>query len=299
MKFVVTGGAGFIGNNIVKNLVKSGHFVHVIDNLHGGKKENLAGVLDEIEFHQSSILDYGDLTNILKNCDGVFHQASLVDVQESFKKPKEYHKVNVEGTKSIFEIAKKYGLRVVFASSSSVYGNTEKIPIKETFLRNPISPYGKTKLDIEMLAEDYSNNDVEIIGLRYFNVCGKGQSSSYAGVITKFMEQLSKNKSPIIYGDGTQVRDFIYVEDVAQANVTAFQSKVKNGFFNIGTGVATSIKDLAHEMIKLYDLSLEPIFVNAKEGDVKLSQADVSYTQKLLGWHSQITLQTGLRKLIS
>lgn len=297
MKFVVTGGAGFIGKNIVKNLLKLGHSVHVIDNLRSGKKENLEEISKKIEFHEIDILDFEGLNNISKNCNGIFHQASLVDVQESFQKPKEYHLVNVEGTKNILDVAKKNGLRVVFASSSSVYGNTKKIPIKETSALNPINPYGKTKLDMEILAENYANNGVEVIGLRYFNVYGKGQTSSYAGVITKFMEQLSKNKPPIINGDGTQVRDFVYVEDVAQANITAFQSNVKNGFFNIGTGIATSIKDLAYEMIKSYGVSLEPNFVKAKEGDIKLSQADVSYTQKLLGWHSQVTLQTGLRKL--
>ena len=238
MKFVVTGGAGFIGSRIVKLLVNKGHSVDVIDNLHTGKKENLGAILNEINFYQIDIRDKEELRRIMKDCDGVFHQAALTVVPESFKIPQEYFDVNVEGTRNIFEIAKNEKQRVVHASSSSVYGNVDKIPITENFEKNPVNPYGKTKLETELLAEKFSKEGTEIIALRYFNVFGIGQTGSYAGVITKFMNALSEKKSPIIYGDGSQVRDFVYVEDVAKANFAAMMNKTEFGFFNVGTGKA-------------------------------------------------------------
>ncbi len=251
MKFAVTGGAGFVGSNIVKLLVKEKHEVIVIDNLHTGKKENLEGIMDRIEFCELDIRNVEELENKIKDVDGIFHEAALTIVQESFVIKEEYYDVNVKGTENIFKIAKKHGIKVVYASSSSIYGNTEKIPILEDNQRNPINPYGQTKLEDELLAEKYSVEGVSIIGLRYFNIFGKGQTGSYAGVITKFLNQLNEKKSPIIFGDGSQLRDFIFVEDIARANLSAMLSKVNFGFFNIGTGKITSILQLANILIKL------------------------------------------------
>ena len=237
MKYVVTGGAGFIGNNIVKLLIKNGHSVDIIDNLHTGKKSNVEEIIDEINFFQIDIRNKKDLEKIIKNCDGIFHEAALTAVPESFEKPQEYNEVNVIGTKNIFEIAKKEKIRVVYASSSSIYGDTKNIPIKENVNRKPINPYGQTKLDDEFLAEEFSKNNLSVIGLRYFNVYGIGQTGSYAGVITKFLENIKSQKSFTINGSGNQIRDFIHVEDIAKANVTAMESEIKNGFFNVGTGI--------------------------------------------------------------
>ena len=192
MKYVVTGGAGFIGKNIVKLLIKQNHEVEVIDNLHSGKISNLEEIKDKIKFHDCDILDFKKMEEICKDVDGVFHQAALTVVQESYTKKEEYYKVNVKGTENIFSLAKKYNFKVVFASSSSIYGNTNSIPIKEDFDRNPINPYGQTKLDDEYLAEKFWGMGVNIIGLRYFNVFGKDQNISYAGVITKFLERILK-----------------------------------------------------------------------------------------------------------
>ena len=192
MKFAVTGGAGFVGSNIVKLLVKENHDVLVIDNMHTGKKENLQEIFDKIEFFELDIRNIPELENKIKDVDGIFHEAALTIVQESFLMEEEYYDVNVKGTENIFKIAEKYGIKVVFASSSSVYGNTEKIPIIENNERNPINPYGKTKLEDEFLAEKYSKKGVSIIGLRYFNIFGKGQTGSYAGVITKFVNKLKE-----------------------------------------------------------------------------------------------------------
>ena len=298
MKFAVTGCAGFVGSNIVKLLVKENHDVLVIDNMHTGKKENLQEVFDKIEFYELDIRNIPELENKIKDVDGIFHEAALTIVQESFLMEEEYYDVNVKGTENIFKIAEKYRIKVVFASSSSVYGNTEKIPIIENNERNPINPYGKTKLEDEFLAEKYSDKGVSIIGLRYFNIFGKGQTGSYAGVITKFVNQLKEKKSPIIFGNGSQIRDFIFVEDIAQANLSAMLSKINSGFFNIGTGKTTTILQLAKLLIKLYNLEIFPEFSNPLDGDVQKSQANIKKSQELLNWTYKIEIEEGLEKMI-
>jgi len=298
MKFAVTGGAGFVGNNIVRLLISKGHSVVVIDNLHTGKKENLEGVLEKIEFHEIDIRNYNEMEKILKNVDGIFHEAALTIVQESFDKTKEYFDVNVKGTENIFKIAEKFKKKVVYASSSSIYGDTEQIVIKESSIRNPINPYGQTKLEDEFLAEKYVSKGLDVIGLRYFNIFGKGQTGSYAGVITQFIRKLNDKKSPIIFGDGLQIRDFIHVSDIAEANLSAMLSNTNSGFFNIGTGIGTKIVDLAKIMIKIFDEKFEPVFQDALKGDVKISQADMTLTKKMINWESKIELEEGLRKFI-
>ena len=298
MKFAVTGGAGFVGNNITRLLVSKGYSVVVIDNLHTGKKENLEGVLEKIEFYQIDIRNYNEMEKILKNVDGIFHQAALTIVNESFEKTKEYFDVNVKGTENIFKIAEKFKKKVVYASSSSIYGDSKQIPIKENSDRNPINPYGQTKLEDEFLAEKYANRGLDVIGLRYFNIFGKGQTGSYAGVITQFMRKLNELKRPIIFGNGLQIRDFIHVSDIAEANLSAMLSKTNSGFFNIGTGVGTEIINLAKIMIKIFDSKFEPIFQDSLKGDVKISQADIILTKKMINWESKIELEEGLRKFI-
>ena len=298
MKYVVTGGAGFIGNNIAKLLIKKGHDVDIIDNLHTGRKENLKEIIDKINFYQIDIQNKNDLEKIIKNYDGVFHEAALTAVPESFEKPKEYHDVNVIGTKNIFEIAQKENIRAVYASSSSIYGDVKNTPIKENADRKPINPYGQTKLDDEFLAEKLSKNNVSIIGLRYFNVYGIGQTGSYAGVITKFLENIKNQKSFIVNGNGNQIRDFIHVKDIAQANVAAMESKTKNGFFNIGTEIPTSINNLAKLMVELSNHKHKIIHGPQLEGDIEISQADMNFTNKSFNWSHKINLKEGLRDLI-
>lgn len=298
VKFGITGGAGFVGSNIAKLLIKEGHDVIIIDNLHTGKKKNIETILDQVKFFQADIRDYKKIEKILNSVDGIFHEAALTIVQESFSKPKEYHDVNVIGTENILKIGKKFNIKVVFASSSSVYGNVETIPISEKFPCHPINPYGQTKLDDEILAKKYSENGLKVIGLRYFNIYGRGQTGTYAGVITKFINQLENHKSPKIFGDGKQLRDFIFVEDVAEANLAAMKSSVKNGFFNIGTEISTTIVDLATLMTKLYNLKLEPKYLPSLNGDVKSSQADISLSSKLLNWKYKTNLEDGLTKML-
>ncbi len=299
MHFLVTGGAGFIGSHLVQHLLDKDHSVTIIDNLHTGKLENIVGVKDKITFQKMDILNYDNLKSLVANVDGIFHQAALTVVQESFVKHDEYNLVNVKGTESIFKIAKEFGVKVVYASSSSVYGNPSKIPIDEDSERNPLNPYGQTKLQDEFLAEKHSLDGTKIIGLRYFNVYGKGQSISYAGVITKFLDRIRNRQSPIINGDGLQVRDFVYVEDVAKANLLAMESKVNFAFINIGSGNPTTILELAQMIIKASGLNLKPIHEKPLQGDVRESLADISLAKKLLDWHSEIKLEDWLKKIIN
>lgn len=295
MKLAVTGGAGFIGSYLVKEIINQNNTPLIIDSLYRGKLENLLPLKD-YEFQKIDIRDFEKLRDVLKNVDGIFHEAALTDVQESFTKKEEYVDVNVKGTENIFKIAKEFGLKVVYASSSSVYGNPKKIPIIENSQRAPINPYGNTKLEDEVLAEKYAKEGVSIIGLRYFNVYGIGQTGSYAGVITKFINQLKGGKSPVIFGNGSQIRDFIFVGDVARANIYAMNSKVSSGFFNIGTGITTSIQQLANTMIDLSGLKLKPQYKKPLDGDVQESQADTRFTKEMLGWEYEVSLKDGLRK---
>ncbi|MDE1769752.1 MAG: NAD-dependent epimerase/dehydratase family protein [Thaumarchaeota archaeon] len=299
MHFIVTGGAGFIGNHLVRHLLGRGHSVEVIDNLHSGRMENLEGLDNDIKFHKIDILEYDKLKNIVKNADGVFHEAALTVVQESYDKPKEYHMVNVVGTENIFKLAKEFGFKVVYASSSSVYGNPEKIPIRENAPRKPLNPYGETKLQDELLAEKYSREGVTIIGLRYFNVYGKGQTLSYAGVITKFLDRLKEHNPPIINGEGSQVRDFVYVKDVAEANLLAMEKKIDSCFINVGTGKIISILDLANMMIDVAGMQVKPIHGKPLEGDVKESQADINFARKTLNWEAKMELRDWLVQILS
>jgi len=296
VKYVITGGAGFIGSHIAKHLVDQDHDVVIVDNLSRGRLENLSKIKEQIHFKKIDILDFNSLKEIVSNCDGIFHQAALTSVPESFLQKEKYHNVNVKGTENIFKLAKEFEIKVVYASSSSVYGNTAKIPIKENFERKPVNPYGVTKLDDEIMAEKYHNLGVSIIGLRYFNVYGIGQTNDYAGVITKFIDNLNLNQSPIIFGDGTHTRDFISVEDIAKANLLSMESKIDFSFLNIGTGISTSIKQLAKMMIALSGKTLEMKYNDLPLGDVKDSLADISVAKKLINWNYETSLENGLKK---
>ena len=298
MKFIVTGGAGFVGSHLVKLLVKEGHTVTVIDNLHTGKKENLRSVIQQITFKKIDIRNYEELQKIMNDIDGVFHQAALTVVQDSFENPQEYHDVNVDGTENIFKLAQKNNFKVVYASSSSVYKKKKKVPIIESATRNPINPYGQTKLDDEHLVEKYSKLGVKIIGLRYFNIFGEGQTLEYAGVITKFLDRINQSQSPIIFGDGSQIRDFIYVGDIVMANFLAMKSNVNNLLVNLGTGKSITILELAEIFLKISNLQLKPIFKNALDGDIKKSQANIELAISSFNWKPKKMLKEWLIEIL-
>tara|TARA_B100000029_G_scaffold341027_1_gene333302 strand:+ start:2177 stop:3097 length:921 start_codon:yes stop_codon:yes gene_type:complete len=299
MKYVITGGAGFIGSHITKALLEEKHSITVIDNLNTGKEENLELVRNKINFVKGDILDNKLLEELTKDVDGVFHQAALASVQDSFSKPEEYHNVNVNGTENILKLAQKNNFKVVYASSSSVYGNPEKIPINESDSKNPINPYAETKLRKEELAQKYSEMGVKIIGLRYFNVFGKGQSKEYAGVLKLFLERIRDGLPPKINGDGTQFRDFVHVEDVARANIMSMKSDVNHEFFNVGTNTSITILDLAKTIIKFSNLDIDPIFGPALKGDVMKTIADISLIKEKIGWEPKIMLEDWIEEIIS
>ena len=299
MKYIVTGGAGFIGSNIVKKLVSRGDHVIVIDNLNTGNEKNLASIKDKIVFFKDSILNLDLLEKQTEDIDGVFHQAALASVQDSWSKPEEYHNVNVIGTENILKLAKKNNFKVVYASSSSVYGNPKKIPSKESDSKNPINPYAETKLEKEKLAKKYSEIGVKVIGLRYFNVFGKGQSKEYAGVLKLFLEKIRDKLPPKINGNGTQSRDFVYVKDVADANIMSMDSKINHEFFNVGTSISITILDLAKTIIKSSGLDIELNFGPALNGDVQRSVANIDLIQDKIGWKPTVFLEKWIDEIIS
>ena len=299
MKYVVTGGAGFIGSHLTEKLIKQGGVVTVLDNLNTGKEKNLELIKEKIEFVKGSILDTKLLEEITKNVDGVFHQAALASVQDSFTKPDEYYDVNVNGTENVFKLSKKHDFKVVYASSSSVYGNPTRIPTKESDDKNPINPYAETKLKAEKLAIQYSKMGVNVIGLRYFNVFGKRQSKEYAGVIKLFLEQIRNELPPKINGNGTQSRDFVHVDDVVNANIMSMNSDVTHEFFNVGTNSSITVRDLAKTVIESSGLDIEPIFGPGLEGDVDKTIANIDLIKQKIGWKPSVMLVDWLKEIIS
>ena len=298
MKYVVTGGAGFIGSHLTERLVKQGDVVTVIDNQNTGKIENLKSVSKKINFVQNDIRDFEVLRSLMENVDGVFHQAAMASVQDSFRIPEKFHDVNVNGTENIFKIAKEFGIKVVYASSSSVYGDTSILPITESDEKRPINPYAKTKLEKDKLAEQYAKNGLKVIGLRYFNVFGPRQSKEYAGVIKLFLERIQQGLPPLVNGDGLQIRDFVYVDDAVNANILSMESDIDFEFFNIGTGTTISILDLANMIIKFSGLKIKPIHRPALSGDVRATQADITKVKTMLKWRPTISIQDWLKSAV-
>lgn len=301
MRYAVTGGAGFVGSMLTKTLLAFGHDVTVIDNMSTGTAKNLEPIINKIRLKKTDIRDCTDLVTAVADVDGIFHQAALTSVKESFINPSEYHDVNVTGTENVFKAAKKSGIRVVYASSCAVYGNTLG-PTAESVLGIPTSPYGKTKLNAEVVAQKYADIGVSTIVLRYFNVYGPGQTLPNAGVITQFIQRLLKKKPPIIRGDGSQSRDFVHISDVVKANIIAMATNGINGsqsVFNIGTGVSTPIERLAKIMIRLYDLPLKAEFTDSFPGEIQESQADTSLANNMLPWKHTVSLEEGLAETIA
>lgn len=301
---LVTGGAGFIGSHIVKNLTESGRRVRVLDNLSSGKMENLAGCLERIEFVQADIRD-GSLKNVLKDVEIIYHQAAIASVERSVRDPVETESVNVGGTLNLLRQAEESGVkRVVLAGSAAVYGDQNNLPLQEDAPANPLSPYAVSKYACEFYARYFSGNTgLETVVLRYFNVFGPGQdpASDYTGVISRFVERMARGKRPVIFGDGRQTRDFIYVDDIVRANLLAAHSpRIGRGeTFNIAGGRSISINELAGAINTVLGTALKPIYRAARKGDVRHSRADISKVRSLLGFTPQVDFYDGLRRLIS
>jgi len=297
--FLITGGAGFVGSHLAEELIRKGNSVTILDDLNTGKMINLEKIEEKINFIKGDIRDHTLLKEICMEKDGIFHLAARASVQESFIKPEEYQDVNVKGTENVFTQAKEYGIKVVYASSSSVYGNPLELPIKENSSMNPINPYAQTKVDKEKLAKKFAENGLKVIGMRYFNIFGERQSKEYAGVVKLFLERIQNKLPPKINGDGLQARDFVFVGDVIRANIIAMESNVNHAFFNVGTNTKISVLELANIMIKAANLDIKPIFGPSLEGDVKITIADISLIEKSLDWHPTISIQEWLKQKIS
>lgn len=299
MNFAVTGGAGFIGSHIVKHLVSDGHGVTVIDNLARGSMCNIGDVRNRIKFINLDICEYDGLEKALRNVDGIFHQAALAYIPGSYEDEDGYRQTNVTGAKNVFKISLEHDIKTVYASSSTVYGNKSDVLIQEDAVRKPLNPYGMTKLEAELVAERYVEMGAQIISLRYFNVVGLGRKQAYSGVVPRFLNRLKKGKAPIIYGNGTQIKDFVFVHDVVKANLAAMLGSVKSDFFNIGSGKPISITDLAHLMIKMSGKSLKPKYTDPRPGDAKMCVADISKADRLLSWRPSIVMEDALPKLLT
>jgi len=305
-KILVTGGAGFIGSNLVEALLKDERisFVRVLDNLSNGHRHNIEEFLDNpnFEFIEGDIRDYNTCLQACKGVDLISHQAALGSVPRSIESPLTTNAVNIGGTLNIFTAAKDLGVkRVVFAASSSTYGDSMSLPKREGVIGSPISPYAVTKLVNEQYAEVYSKvYDFKYIGLRYFNVFGPKQDphGAYAAVIPLFVKAIMESKPPTIHGDGLQSRDFTYVDNAVQANLKALfttNAQALNEIYNVALGEKTSILELFESLKGIAKSDLEPRFVETRVGDVKHSLADISKAKNYLEYDPKIRVQDGLK----
>ena len=299
MRYAVTGGAGFIGSRLVRCLCADGHEVTVVDNLSRGRVSNLEENCSNMSFVELDVADYLPLKQALQNMNGIFHLAALPSIPDSFIHEDEYRRANVTGSDNVFKIGLESRTKVVFASSSSVYGDVQTLPIPENSTRNPLSPYAATKYEGEILAERYAGMGAQIVSLRYFNVIGLGRALRYAGVIPKFLNRIKRGEPPIIFGDGSQVRDFVDINDVIRATVMAMKGGVSSGFFNIGSGRPITIGDLARMMIDASGLTLKPEHAGSRSGDTKAILADISKAGAEIGWKPTIQLEDNIRALFN
>lgn len=303
MKILVTGGAGFIGSHLVESLVENGHDVTVLDNLSSGKPDNLSAVNDQITFVNGDIRDKELISSILPGIEVIYHLAAEVSVPASFNDPIKHFEINVLGTQNICEAAVKSNVeRIIFASSSAVYGETSKLPITEETQTAPLSPYGMSKLMGEELLDYY----YRVFGLksvifRYFNIYGPRQDakSEYSAVISKFISLIQGGKNPVIFGDGSQSRDFIYVSDVVKYNLNAL--KLTSHFakpINIGTGKPVTIKGIVEKLAEIFEKEITPVFDNPREGDIRHSYCNNNIACKELSIETTVDLLTGLHNLL-
>ncbi len=302
--YLVTGGAGFIGSNIVHELVKRGEHVRVLDNLSTGRPENLRGILDKIEFIEGDICDENTVRRAVYGVDYVLHQAALPSVQRSVNDPIASNRVNVNGTLNLLMAAREEKVkRFVIASSSSVYGDTPVLPKVEDMPINPLSPYATSKLAAEKYAMNfYKLYGLPTVALRYFNVFGPRQNpkSQYAAVIPKFITAMLKGESPVVYGDGEQSRDFTYIENVVEANLRACHSEKAPGHVvNIACGKRYTLNELLHLLENILEMPANARYEEPRPGDVKHSLASIELAREVLGYEPQISFEEGLRKTVA
>lgn len=301
--YLVTGGAGFIGSNISEELVKKGEKVRILDDFSTGKRENIVGFKDSVELIEGDLRDLEIVKRAMEGVDFVLHQGALPSVERSIEDPLTTTKVNILGTLNVLLAAREAGVkRVIYASSSSVYGDTPTLPKKEGMKTNPQSPYAVTKLIGEEYCRIYySIYGLETVCLRYFNVFGPRQNpgSQYAAVIPKFITLMLKGKSPPIYGDGEQSRDFTFIDNVVEANLRACKTKGAPGeMFNIACGKRVTINELVERLNKILQARIEPTYQSPRKGDVRHSLADISQAGKTLHYSPEIGFDEGLEKTV-
>jgi len=303
MKYLVTGGAGFIGSNIVGELLKRNETVRILDNFSTGKRENLSQYMDTIDLIEGDIRSYHIVAEAVDGMDIILHQAALPSVPRSIKDPITSDEVNVGGTLNILEAARDAKVkRIVYASSSSIYGDSVELPKHEDMIPNPLSPYTVSKLAAENYCRVFSRiYNVETVCLRYFNVFGPRQdpNSQYSAVIPKFIQTMLNDKAPVIYGDGTQTRDFTYVANVVEANLLAATAECDSGIvLNCACNERTELNRLVFELNALLGKDIKPVYVESRPGDVMHSFASVEKAKNAIKYVPGVNFKDGLRRTV-
>lgn len=301
MRYLVTGGAGFIGSNIVDELLRRGHDVTVLDDFSSGKEENLAEAADRIRVIRGSICDLAATHEACRNADYVLHLAARTSVPRSVADPVDTNRVNIDGTLNVLIAARDAKVRrVVYAASSAAYGETPTLPKAETMPAAPISPYGVTKLVGEMYAQVFGRvYGLENVSIRYFNVFGPRQdpTSQYSGVLSRFMLAILENTPPVVYGDGEQSRDFTYVDNVVDITLRACEAPDASGkVFNGGTGSRISLNSVLRDLESITGRKIDRKYEAPRAGDILHSQADISLAHQLLGYEPRLGFEEGLRR---
>ncbi len=302
MKYLITGGAGFIGSNIAAHLVEKGEQVRILDNLSSGKRENVEAILDKIDFIEGDVRDFWTVTEAVDGIDYVLHQAALPSVPRSVKNPLTSNSVNINGTLHVLEAARRAGVKkFVLASSSSVYGESEELPKHEKMTPLPLSPYGITKQTGEYYLKVYWQlYKFPTVSLRYFNIFGPQQDpqSEYAAVVPKFITCLMTGKQPTVFGDGGQSRDFTYVENAIRANIlAATNDKVVGDSFNVACGAQFTLNDLLDKLRKIIGVDIEAIYTDERAGDIRHSFATIDKL-KVFGYDAPVDFDEGLRRTV-
>jgi UDP-glucose 4-epimerase len=303
VRYLVTGGAGFIGSNIVEELLRRGRSVRVLDNFSTGRRENLASLLDDIELVEGDIRSYHVVLKAAEGIDVILHQAALPSVPRSIADPITTNEVNVVGTLNVLEAARQTGVRrVVYASSSSIYGDKGAEPKRESMTPNPLSPYAVSKLAGEEYCGVFSDiYGLETVCLRYFNVFGRRQdpTSEYSAVIPRFIRAILRHEAPTIFGTGRQTRDFTHVDNVVTANLLASEADCDSGLIlNCACGTPTSIEDLVSAICGLTGHSVVAAYARARRGEVQHSHADISLAASQIGYRPDVDFREGLRRTI-
>lgn len=303
MKYLITGGAGFIGSNIAHELLKKGAQVRIIDNFSTGRRINISDIEDKIEVFDGDIRDFWTVKEAIEGMDYVLHQAALPSVPRSVKNPLTSNSVNIDGTLNLLEAAKQAGVkRFVMASSSSVYGDTPELPKHEAMWTDPLSPYAVTKLTGEKYCKVFFElYGLETVCLRYFNIFGPRQDpkSEYAAVIPKFINAMLAGKQPVVFGDGEQSRDFTYIDNAVQANLLATTAPDAPGkYFNIACGARFTLNQLIEMLGEILETNIKAKYTPPRRGDILHSYAEISRARKELGYDPRIMFEDGLRKTV-